>query len=1142
MERTGNDIINRARLVVICCAVLIVCGLIQVDIAHSSVGVTVLTNPAGLEYVVDRVRYTSDQTFQMEPGSYFWLKAPSPVNGSGGTYFFSTWSDGGAGEHVVTVPSSPMTYTATFATSGFSSANRLTDARCSHTATLLDNNKVLIVGGYEALNVNNPRLSSAEEYDSVSGSVAATGSLNNARSGHTATRLLNGTVLITGGYGYGYLKSAELYDPATRTFAVTGNMGTGRVFHTATLLRNGTVLITGGTGATGGLKSAELYDPATKTFSPVSDMIAGRYGQTATLLSNGTVLIVGGYDATGSVKSAEVYDPDQKTFTPTNGDMAEARFFHTATALPDDTVLIAGGTDAGSLKSAELYDPATGLFTPTGALSDARYDHTATPLPTGKVLITGGNSTGKHLFGAELYDPVTRTFTSTGSLSANRSDHTATLLPSGMVFVAGGTGGFYDSQLDSTELYAGPAQIKPVVVQTVPEGLEFIVDGITYSTIQTFQWVQGVSHTIATNASQSNAAGTYYFSRWSDGGPLTHTVRGTDSPSTYSALFDIRGFSSAGSMTVARERHTATLLPNGQVLIAGGYNYFNGTLPYLELYVPGSGNFSFIGSMGVVRSSHTGTLLPDGKVLLAGGGTSTAELIDPVALMRTSTGSMSTPRSQHTATLLVNGKVLITGGYDNSGNSNVTLKSAELYDPVTGTFSLTGSMTQARSAHSATLLTNGKVLIVGGDAYGANPSAELYDPATGEFSPTGAPSEARSYGHTATLLISDKVLITGGYSYPVGNSAVSELYDPVAKTFTPTGSLVTARHIHTATLLPNGKVLIAGGAYGGGNGYLNNTELYDPAVGTFSEVGVLATGRQNHTATLLSDGNVLIAGGMGYGYYLNSAELFTDPTFKLLRVTSSNPGNTLPVTVTPVDLNGMADGATSFIRTYCTGAMVTLVAPLSSGGIPFSRWNGCTTTNGVQCLVTLSANRAVSAIYDTKSPLTVTIDGSGSGSVNSTPSGVLSCTYPPQAGTCWTLQPNGTEVKLLATPSVGSRFDGWGGSCSACADPSCLVNLDSGKNCTASFTVLPPVRIEGNPNDLYSLLQDAYNAAPTGATIQARAGSYTEKLLLNRPVQVTIKGGYDATYTRQSGESILQGGITIRQGSVRIDNLKISGP
>jgi hypothetical protein len=712
-----------------------------------------------------------------------------------------------------------------------------------------------------------------------------------------------------------------------------------------------------------------------------------------------------------------------------------------------------------------------------------------------------------------------------------------------MVFVAGGTAGvFFDSQLASTELYAGPAQIKPVVVQTVPDGLGFTVDGVTYSSAQTFQWVQGVAHTVATTTPQSGAGSTYYFSRWSDGGSLTHTVRGTESPSTVTAHFDTRGFSSAGSMSVAREGHTATLLPDGQVLIAGGYNYFNGTLPYLELYEPGSGNFHFVGSMGVMRSFHTATLLPDGTVLLAGGGTPTAELIDPVAMTRTDTGSMSTSRFQHTATVLGNGMVLITGGYDNSGSFNLALNSAELYDPATGRFAVTGSMAQPRSAHTATLLPNGKVLIVGGDTYGANPSAELYDPATGKFSPTGAPSEARIYGHTATLLITGKVLIAGGYNYTVGNIAGSELYDPVAKTFTPTGSLVTARHIHTATLLPNGKVLIAGGAYGGGNGYLNSTELYDPASGAFSEVGDLTTGRRNHTATLLHDGTVLVAGGMGYGYYLNSAELFTDPTFKQLLVTSSNPGNALPVTVTPVDLNGMADGATSFMRTYSTGATVTLVAPPSSGGIPFSRWNGCTSTNGFQCLVTLSANRAVSAIYDGTSPLTVTIGGSGSGSVNSTPSGMISCTYPPQTGVCESLQPNGTEVKLLATPGEGSRLVGWGGACVACTDFSCTVKLDSGLNCTVTFDSLPPVRIEGNPTVLYQLLQDAYDIAPAGATIQVRAGSYPEHLKINRPVNVTIKGGYDPSFTSQNGDSLLQGSITISAGRASIDRLVITTP
>jgi Galactose oxidase, central domain/Kelch motif len=329
-----------------------------------------------------------------------------------------------------------------------------------------------------------------------------------------------------------------------------------------------------------------------------------------------------------------------------------------------------------------------------------------------------------------------------------------------------------------------------------------------------------------------------------------------------------------GSMNTARASHTATLLSNGKVLIAGGG--YAGCLASAELYDPAAGTFTATGSMTTARASHTATLLPSGKVLIAGGddcsgpSLASAELYDPATGTFVPTGSMTTAREKHTATLLGNGKVVIAGGLDRV----VSFASAELYDPVAGTFTTTGNMTAGRYDHTATLLPSGAVLIAGGFLFELGPPvrAELYDPAAGTFTATGNMTTERDLP-TATLLPSGKVLITGGWQYDANLPLSSaELYDSGTGLFTATGSLTMARSGHTATLLPIGKVLIAGGD----NGHLifASPDLYDPAAGTFTATGGTAVARELHTATLLPNGRVLIAGGWDGVFFLASAWLY----------------------------------------------------------------------------------------------------------------------------------------------------------------------------------------------------------------------------------------------------------------------------
>ena len=448
-------------------------------------------------------------------------------------------------------------------------------------------------------------------------------------------------------------------------------------------------------------------------------------------------------------------------------------------------------------------------------------------------------------------------------------------------------------------------------------------------------------------------------------------------------------FSSTGAMTAARSQHAATLMVDGRVLLTGGVQQsaLQGQviLATAELYDPERRIFRRTADMQTSRRMHTSTLLPDGRILIVGGyggpvpawgsPLASAELYDPATDMFVRTGDMIAARGGHSAVSLPNGNVLIVGGSGIAGYPNIP--PAEVYHPDTGTFTAAGAYVARDGCDfcaPAIPLRDGRVLFTG------QYPAQIYDPVTNLFTATGMPLFDDS---GAVALLDGRGLLAGGETF--GRSALAEIFDPARGVFSATGSMTSPRVWHTLTLLPSGLVLAAGGETDScsGNactfaGSVASAELYDPSLGTFAAAGSMTVRRESHTATLLNDGTVLIAGGAAYagiGMFdgtTGSAEVYTPdvmvpkPEFASASATNRAPAifhaGTSDV-VSPAD--PAAPGET--LDVYCLGLSVqaTMMPQMSIGGRPaplVSLGNGSRDTGQVRMTVTLPANVATGAV------------------------------------------------------------------------------------------------------------------------------------------------------------------------------------
>jgi Kelch motif/Galactose oxidase, central domain len=344
-------------------------------------------------------------------------------------------------------------------------------------------------------------------------------------------------------------------------------------------------------------------------------------------------------------------------------------------------------------------------------------------------------------------------------------------------------------------------------------------------------------------------------------------------------------WSRAASLATGREEHTATLLPNGRVLVAGGTDGRGRVLASAELYDPVHNRWTSAGSMAATRIDHTATLLPSGKVLLAGGlvlpfpapSLASTELYDPATNTWSPAAPMIESRTRHTATLLPDGRVLVVGGLtvtlQDGGLFPSLAREAEIYDPKADRWSATAPMGVSRLGQTATLLADGRVLVVGGQDEGVAifKSTEIYDPPQDRWISAAPMAVARS-GHVAALMPDGDVLVAGGQGVEPNGLNVSlasaEVYDPRTNLWVTVANMRDFQAQDTATVLRNGMVLFVG-ATG-----QSRPELFDLAHNRWSNSGP-SMDRYQHTATRLSNGKVLIVGG--YGIESLSSVLIYDP-------------------------------------------------------------------------------------------------------------------------------------------------------------------------------------------------------------------------------------------------------------------------
>ncbi|WP_437498568.1 Kelch repeat-containing protein [Sorangium sp. So ce1099] len=787
--------------------------------------------------------------------------------------------------------------------------------RGEHTATVLQDGRVLVAGGYPEVDQVGPytdentavSLRAAEIYDPATRTWSPAAPLSQARSGHAAILLPNGHVLVAGGrarsrwtFGQEH-SSAEIYDPASDTWTAVGRLPVPHPTPSMMLAGGRPVLVGMAYSAVDAIDwmHAAVYDPESRDWTtvPSCDAYSRLTPISATLLHDGRVMAVG--------SGCSLHDLETGLWTWEQGAVLGTRQYKypDATTLPGGGVLVVGGTLAGPdpeihafsqiyLPQEDRWEPTPGPYapasTPCGLNGSSIRGARTSLLPSGKVLLTGGLESCQpkddwteyivpFYATMALFDEATRAWSSLDvepPVTMARAYHSSTRLRDGSVLIAGGYIGA-TTPTASAMLFHERAQLGAGCAADSDCGSGFCADSVCCDArcagpCDACAAASGAPQDgvctpltgVACDDADACIAGGVCEAGACVGGEAAPDGTPCSDGDVCSAASACVGGACVGSSLAtclpADDCHEAPACDPAAGCAAPAPAMPDGT----PCDFPGTEDgWRETGRMDTFLSGNQATVLQDGTVLVIGSGRVPSRS-EPEPLWTRydpSTGAWQPARpvgfqSAQTPTLLPDGTVLVIGPRLSVSPGPVT---TWRFDPATGVWTPAAATVASRSGHTATLLQDGRVLLAGGDQSGGygGVQVEVYDPVNDAWT-ARAPLNVPRLRHSATLLPDGRVLVAGGSD---GGSllASAEVYDPAADTWTPAASMGWGRTEHTATLLPDGRVLVAGSV---GEETGKTAEIYDPSSDTWTSAGEMATARQSQGAMLLSDGRVLVTG------------------------------------------------------------------------------------------------------------------------------------------------------------------------------------------------------------------------------------------------------------------------------------------